>query len=642
MPAIPYVVGQWVRGSKFYGHAAQIDEILEGPRNWIWLLGTRRLGKTSLLKQLEHVTADSKRGYFPLFWDLQGADEPEELHEDFREALLDAEDRFLEVGVALEDVESQDLFTSLGALRRRLRSKGLRLLLLCDEVEALIQLNHKDPSLLRKLRRALQSHDDIRSVLASTIRLWKLAEQKQDTSPFLHGFAPPLYIHTLTDEDAGALIRQSQLQNEAPRFEDKAVERIRSDCDNHPYLIQLVCKRYLEMGDLEEAIEQVASDRMVSFFFSVDFEMLSEIDRGIIRLLAAHSAATSDSIHESLSIKSDLTRDSLHRLENLGFIRRDEERRFALANYFFRHWLKQLEKEKRSDVDIDQSRQMPAVLSEDETRTHDRALGSIEGRYDLLQQVGEGATGIVYQAFDQLLHVKIAVKVLRREYAQNEVALERFRQEILLSRDIAHPNILRMYSLGEDEGKTYLTMQWVNGVTLAEKIKNDAPLPLATTLRTAHKLVSALDAAHSKNVLHRDIKPTNILIDEKEEPYLMDFGVARLVGEPGITRSGIFLGTPNYASPEQAKLLPLDHRSDLYSLGVVIFEMATGTRPFQGDDAKDVLELHKSATPPDPRDVESSVPEGLARIIRRCLTKDPGERYQSAKALGDALGSLQP
>ncbi len=447
--------------------------------------------------------------------------------------LLDAEDRFLEVGVALEDVESQDLFTSLGALRRRMRSKGLRLLLLCDEVEALIQLNHKDPSLLRKLRRALQSHDDIRSVLASTIRLWKLAEQKEDTSPFLHGFAPPLYIHTLTDEDARALIRQTQLQNGAPRFEDETVERIRSRCDNHPYLIQLVCKRYLEMGDLEEALGQVASDRMVSFFFSVDFEMLSEIDRGIIHVLATQSAATSDSIHESLSITSDLTKDSLHRLENLGFIRRDEERRLVLANYFFRHWLKHLERKERSDVDIDQSRRMPSVGSEDETRTHDRVLGSIKDRYDLLQQVGEGATGIVYQAFDRLLHMKIAVKVLRREYFKNETALERFHQEILLSRDIAHPNILRMYSLGEDDGKTYLTMRWVNGVTLAEKIKNEAPLPLLTILRTAQKLARALGAAHSKNVLHRDIKPTNILIDEKEEPFVMDFGVARLVGEPG-------------------------------------------------------------------------------------------------------------
>lgn len=639
MPPIPYVVGQWVRGAKFYGRAAQLEEILDGPRNWIWLLGTRRLGKTSILKQLEHMTADSKRGFFPIFWDLEGADAPQELHEDFREALLDSEDRLSEIGVALEDVLSQDLFASLGALRRRLRSKGLRLLLLCDEVEALIQLNRKDPSLLRKLRRALQSHDDIRSVLSSTIRLWELSEQNEDTSPFLHGFAPPMYVDTLSDEDANALIRQSQLRGEAPRFEDATVERIRRRCDNHPYLLQLVCKRYMEMGELDEALEQVASDRMVRFFFSVDFKMLSEVERTIVRLLAQNFAATSDSIHERISIKSDLTTDSLHRLEKLGFIRRDAQRRFVLTNYFFRHWLRQTKLDELASDDSDEGGQLRSNVSPDDSR--DRAPGLIKGRYELIERVGEGASGVVYQALDRLLNVTIAVKVLRSKYAENAAALERFRQETLLSRDIAHPNILRVYSHGEDDGKAYLTMQWVNGVTLAEKIRNEAPLPLGTTLGIAQKLASALDAAHSESVLHRDIKPTNILIDGKGEPYLMDFGLGRLVGEPGITQSGVFLGTPNYASPEQARIVALDHRSDLYSLGVVIFEMATATLPFHADEAPQVLELHKKATPPDPRDVESSVPEDLARIIRRCLAKDPDDRYQSAKALADDLVWLQ-
>ena len=164
-------------------------------------------------------------------------------------------------------------------------------------------------------------------------------------------------------------------------------------------------------------------------------------------------------------------------------------------------------------------------------------------------------------------------------------------------------------------------MRWVNGVTLAEKIKNEAPLPLLTILRTAQKLARALGAAHSKNVLHRDIKPTNILIDEKEEPFVMDFGVARLVGEPGITRTGIFLGTPNYASPEQAKLLSLDPRSDLYSLGVVIFEMATGTRPFEADDAKRGARASQDGDTARRERRRILRPGGLARIIRRCLAK---------------------
>ena len=177
MTGIPYVVGQWVRGERFYGRTTQIEEILDGHRNSIWLLGTRRIGKTSLLKQIEYIAETSPdRGYFPVFWDFQGAETPAELHLHFTDALLDAEDRLERIGVGLEDVEAEDLFISLGRLRRQLRSRDLRLLLLCDEVEELIKLHRIAPSLLGKLRRAMQSHEDTRSVLASTIRLWALAE----------------------------------------------------------------------------------------------------------------------------------------------------------------------------------------------------------------------------------------------------------------------------------------------------------------------------------------------------------------------------------------------------------------------------------------------------------------------------------
>jgi DNA-binding winged helix-turn-helix (wHTH) protein len=278
LPTIPFVVGQWVRGDRFYGRRSQIHEILEGQRNCIWLLGTRRIGKTSLLKQIELIAGKSREPrYFPIFWDFQGADTAEELHLNFVDALLDTEERLERIGISLEDVEAKDLFVTLDRLRRRLRDNKLKLLLLCDEVEELINLQRKDPSLLRKLRHAMQSREDIRTVLASTIRLWTLTEQKEDTSPFLHGFAPPLYIERFSDDEARSLIEQSHLgTQERPRFADGDVEAIRDHCDNHPYLVQLVCKRYLEAGELQEAIEQVATDRMVSYFFSVDFEMLSE------------------------------------------------------------------------------------------------------------------------------------------------------------------------------------------------------------------------------------------------------------------------------------------------------------------------------------------------------------------------------
>jgi len=341
LPMIPFVVGQWVRGDRFYGRRAQIREILEGHRNCIWLLGTRRIGKTSLLKQIEHIADTSlDHRYFPIFWDFQGAGTPEEFHLGFGDALLDADERLEHIGIGVADVQADDLFVSLKRLRRRLRSKDLKLLLLCDEVEELIELHQQDPSLLRKLRHDMQSREDIRTVLASTIRLWALADQNEDTSPFLHGFTPPLYIEQFSDQEARSLIEQSHLSpEERPCIEEGVVEAIRVHCDNHPYLLQLVCKRYLESGNLEETIELVATDEMVSYFFSVDFEMLSEAEREIVHIIARESES-GDTIRGKLSLGSDTLDGTLRRLENLGLIRRNDDSRFALSNYFFRRWLK--------------------------------------------------------------------------------------------------------------------------------------------------------------------------------------------------------------------------------------------------------------------------------------------------------------
>lgn len=341
-PVIPYVVGQWVRGDRFYGRSAQLAEILEGHRNCIWLLGTRRIGKTSLLKQIELMAATAREPrYFPVFWDFQGADTAAELHLNFNDAVQDAGDRLERIGIEPAAVEADDLFASLEILRRRLREKRLALLLLCDEVEELINLRRESPSLLRKLRHAMQSRDDIRTVLASTIRLWALNEQDELTSPFLHGFTPPLYIERFSDDEARSLIEQSHLDpGERPRFDAGVVETIRAQCDNHPYLIQLVCKRFAESGDLEWAIEQVATDRMVSYFFSVDFGMLSEPERAIVRLAAARPGATSESIRADLALSGDAPGEALCRLENLGYLRGNGRTGMEIANAFFRRWLR--------------------------------------------------------------------------------------------------------------------------------------------------------------------------------------------------------------------------------------------------------------------------------------------------------------
>jgi DNA-binding winged helix-turn-helix (wHTH) protein len=341
-PPIPYVVGQWVRGDRFYGRSAQIAEILRGERDLVWLLGTRRVGKTSLLKQIELVSGlDPEPRYFAMYWDFQGVDSAAELHLNFTDALLDAEDRLQEFGIGVDEVTADDLFVALERLRRRLRSQGMRLLLLCDEVEELLGLQRADPSLLRKLRHALQSRDGIRTVLASTIRLWALAGHTDDTSPFLHGFTPPLYIDRLTDDEARSLVSQSHLQpEERPDIDDETMTVIIEHCDNHPYLMQLVCKRYVETGELEEAIAQVATDRMVGYFFSVDFDMLNTTEQRVVRTIAETPTLAREEIRERMSIRADELDSHLRQLINLGFIRHKGGDRFALANYFFQRWLR--------------------------------------------------------------------------------------------------------------------------------------------------------------------------------------------------------------------------------------------------------------------------------------------------------------
>ena len=344
MQLLPYVVGQWVRGERFYGRRSQLEVVLEGHRDSLWVIGTRRVGKTSLLRQLEWVASrEPAFGFEPLFWDLQGATDPAELHLSFHDALLDSEERWTEAGVEIASLDPEDLFGSLAILRRQLAASGRRLLLLCDETEELLDLDGKDRSLLRKLRRALQATVDVRVVLTSTIRLWELAEQGGDTSPFLHGFMPAVYLAALTDREALALVLQEQLPGrERPALLPEVARRICSACGNHPYLLPIVAKKYVELGDLEEALDQVRADQMVSHFFAVDYAMLKPGEQRVLQTLAECGLMERDAIAARVGTETDGLNGNLLRLENLGFVSCSEDRRVGLANDFSRHWLANL------------------------------------------------------------------------------------------------------------------------------------------------------------------------------------------------------------------------------------------------------------------------------------------------------------
>lgn len=332
-PAQP--VGQWVCGERFFGRESLLAEILEGPRNGVWLLGARAVGKTSMLKQLEHLTADGARGYLPVFWDLEGCDEPAALDGDFQDALRNAEDRLARFGLGVEVPAPEDFLAAIGRLRRAFVARGMQLLLLLDEAEELIPLAAKSPALLRKLRRALLSQGGVRTVMASGARLWRLAEGSSDTSPFLHGFAPPAYVGSLDDAAAIHLVRQALAVG--PDIAEAKLLEIARRGGHHPYLLQLLCAQMRQLGGshhdaaaLDAAADAVGADATTRSLFAVDFELLAESEREILGALAAGLEPP----------EGPETAAGLFHLERLGMIRRPTADRFEIASPIFARWLR--------------------------------------------------------------------------------------------------------------------------------------------------------------------------------------------------------------------------------------------------------------------------------------------------------------
>jgi hypothetical protein len=337
-PSPPYAAGQWVRGARFHGREAELAEVLDGPRNALWLLGSRAIGKTSMLRQLEHLCADGGRGGFcPLYWDLQGSDDPGRLDGDFAEALADAEERLAGAGVRLDEVAADDFLSVLGRLRRALAARGRTLLLLVDEAEELLGLEQRSPPLLRKLRRALVSTEGIRTVLASSSRLWRLGDRDGDTSPFLHGFAPPIYLGCLDEAAARRLVLQGAGGEPGPPLDEAAAEEIARLSGGHPFLLQLLATRRWQLGDLERAAAAVAADAGVHRLFAADFDLLSATERELARRLAGRDEGAADEGPGAPAPAAESAAALLH-LERLGVVRRSGAR-LEIRSPILRRWL---------------------------------------------------------------------------------------------------------------------------------------------------------------------------------------------------------------------------------------------------------------------------------------------------------------
>jgi len=258
------------------------------------------------------------------------------------------------------------------------------------------------------------------------------------------------------------------------------------------------------------------------------------------------------------------------------------------------------------------------------------------GQYRIVEKLGSGGMADVYKAFQPSLGRYVAVKILPAVLCRDETFRARFDREAKAVAQLRHPNILTVFAYGEQESIIYIVMEYARGGTLKDRMQE--PLSLADTVDVVTKVGSALAYAHRRGVIHRDVKPSNILLTEEDWPLLADFGLAKMVeGSTELTASGVSVGTPEYMSPEQGQGLPVDHRTDIYSLGVVLYEMVTGQTPFKADTPMAVIIKHMTETLPSPRLLRPDLPVSIERIIVRAMAKAPEERYQSADEMAAAL-----
>lgn len=268
-----------------------------------------------------------------------------------------------------------------------------------------------------------------------------------------------------------------------------------------------------------------------------------------------------------------------------------------------------------------------------------RLLGN---RYRILELIGEGGMALVYKAECTLLQRVVAIKILRAQFSADQEFVERFRREAQAAASLSHPNVVNIFDVGQDGDIHYIVMEYIAGRNLKEVIKEEAPLPLNQALRITLQISEALRHAHEHNIIHRDIKPHNILITEDGMVKVTDFGIARAVTASGYTQTGVVMGSVQYFSPEQAKGLPVGPQSDLYSLGCVLYEMLTGEVPFTGESPIAIALKHLQEEPPLLGKLAATYPKKVVDVLKRALAKDLNERYPSAlvfsKDLQEILG----
>lgn len=262
---------------------------------------------------------------------------------------------------------------------------------------------------------------------------------------------------------------------------------------------------------------------------------------------------------------------------------------------------------------------------------------TLSGRYRIVRSLGEGGMANVYLAHDLILDRDVAVKLLRLDLRDDPKTIKRFQREALATTELVHPHIVSLYDIGEENGMQYLVMEYVKGMDLKNYIKENFPLPLQQVIDIMEQILSAVATAHAHNIIHRDLKPQNILIDEQGNAKITDFGIAVALSEHTMTQTNTILGSVHYLSPEQARGSMATKQSDIYSLGIILYEMLTGSVPFKGETAVSIALKHFQNAMPSVREFDADIPQALENVVLQATTKDPRERYATVEDMAADL-----
>jgi AAA domain-containing protein len=330
----PFIAGSWVRADNFFGRSAILREILEGERDSLWVVGARRLGKTSLLKELEYRVQQSRDSPFAaLYWDLQGSADARGLADGLLGSVEDSEAFRRATDLSVEDLEGMAVGDMLATLVRRTVRSGWRCLLLVDEAEEFLTVARSDAGVLPRLRRVFQKGPEVRTIFTSTKRLARIDERTDFlTSPFLQGFIPPVYLTPLAQDEARALLARG-------RFSEEEVATVMERTANHPFLVQLIASRLFESRDLAGTLDQVAVDEMVANFFSVDFQTLEADERTLLEEVAREGRRTRAELARRMGRGEEAAEAVLMGLQRMGYLTADGDS-YRVGNWFFERWLR--------------------------------------------------------------------------------------------------------------------------------------------------------------------------------------------------------------------------------------------------------------------------------------------------------------